>query len=232
MVTKVSIKYKNFTLIELLVVIAIIGILMTLLLPSLNRARTAGKSAVCKSNLRQLGIANWSYMGDNDDFMTTLRSFSTPRTWWTHELANQMDLEFGDWTIEDPEAPIIFRCPDRDGTYLGYGWNWLYAGTVPVYDGRNFGRVKYGWGRRWSGTADRVDPTRMIGFGCNAREDRITWDRTRLTRNADGSGFAGNDRHTKGGPNIGFLDIHVETRSAVSLLQGDVLGREWQPLLD
>jgi len=59
----------GFTLIELLVVIAVIALLMSILVPTLNRARTSAKRTACATNLRQIGVAFRLYIGAKNDRM-------------------------------------------------------------------------------------------------------------------------------------------------------------------
>src|SRR5512140_1283882 len=64
-------KRKGFTLIELLVVVAIIALLISILLPSLARAREIAKRAVCASNLSSIGKAIKVYSNENGDYFPT-----------------------------------------------------------------------------------------------------------------------------------------------------------------
>ena len=59
---------KKFTLLELMIVIAIIGILVSILLPSLWKAREAARNALCMSNIRQLATGLILYCKNSNNF--------------------------------------------------------------------------------------------------------------------------------------------------------------------
>ncbi|MCH2204342.1 MAG: prepilin-type N-terminal cleavage/methylation domain-containing protein [Lentisphaerales bacterium] len=86
---------KKFTLIELLVVIAIIGILSSILLPSLSDAREKGISSVCISNLKQSQIQTVLYTDDNQDLIL-MHNPQSPWYGWSGALLDQNYLKSGD----------------------------------------------------------------------------------------------------------------------------------------
>lgn len=59
---------RAFTLIELLVVILIVGILAALLVPAVQSARESARSAQCRANLHQIGVAMHAYNSLHDMF--------------------------------------------------------------------------------------------------------------------------------------------------------------------
>lgn len=74
-------KHAGFTLIELLVVVSIIALLVSLLLPSLQKARAQAKAAMCLANLRQWGMVFQMYTSSNNDRFHEGRFNGAMRNW-------------------------------------------------------------------------------------------------------------------------------------------------------
>jgi prepilin-type N-terminal cleavage/methylation domain-containing protein len=102
---------SGFTLIELLVVIAIIAILAALLLPAMARARGESQSAVCRSNLHQLGAALRMYLDDSAGVYPYASSLpaTNPRgiSYWFDALA--LNIPNAKW------GEGVFKCPAYRG---------------------------------------------------------------------------------------------------------------------
>ena len=105
-------KMKKFTLIELLVVIAIIGILASILMPSLNRARHKAFQAVCLSNQRQVATATISYIIANKDYAPEddqLAGSDNPggKTWYDRLIPQYLP----EGTIVEGGPSNVILCP-------------------------------------------------------------------------------------------------------------------------
>jgi len=108
---------QKFTMIELLVVIAVIGILASLLLPSLGKARGKSQAVVCLNNMKSLSTAIYLYTDDEDGYVPASPDVDTP---WddlliSYDGQNRTLDGGGGYKTEDYGNSLkLYHCPVND----------------------------------------------------------------------------------------------------------------------
>lgn len=200
---KHSVLRRGFTLIELLTVIAIIGILASILIPTVQKVRDTARRAVCSSNIRQVSLAMIMYADDHDGVLPTVGDMEARPTDWIqwrddgeyHNLRESVIVPY----LGGGFSPDIFRCPSDENVAESLdnpidGWvpyAYSYTMNMDISERRRLNGRIY--------NAD--DPTQIIMLVEEARPNDsgayLESDLDTLTERHGGKGH------------VSFLDAHV-----------------------
>lgn len=129
-------KHRGFTLIELLCVVAILGLLVSLTLPALGKARDRAESAACFGNLRQIGVAVSLYVSEHDNTFPCIETDPSLGKLYPEEMQAKPMLEtLSRYGVSEKTLQCPSDIGDPNANYFakkGTSYEWR-----PILDGEN-----------------------------------------------------------------------------------------------
>ena len=204
---------NHFSLIELLVVVAIIGILASMLLPALGKARKTAQAATCKNNIKQITLAVLSYAMDNNNYAPTDKKSNSGTDLQWHRTLDSMSY----MTYDINSSTSSFNC--SNGLAISENWQNNYAMNFRLVRGDNTGSYSSSstsYNYLSTLESSHSTDTMMIVDGYN--NNRILQSSEINSNNifelsSDSKIARHNDK-----TNIAFLDGHIESMPGSTLL--------------
>ena len=228
---------KAFTLVELLVVIAIIALLVALLLPAINKAKSIGQRVKCINNEKQLQMAHTVFSDDHGDKILYSSAWKYEKCASYAWMAGSLNLSsYGNrarWLASSPLFPYVgksvgvFKCPaDKDVVRIMDKQKTYVKELIPRHRSYSINIHVGGWSgwpvqkdREWRiyhKQQDIENPSNIFTFiempfeFINAGSFRVVMNEGAPTHKVYDMDVPGN--YHIDGTAIAFADGHVETK--------------------